>query len=219
MKWRPEFIANWTARQEGLEHGANKVLQTLIGLRKVIPELREWCCDPPPFTPLSLDVASIATTIKRKSVDKERIPDLGWTFWAWAEPNNQPFGLSIFFGTTSALLGNRITLSLPPEVVLHATVIRSILRTLIFVWNPDTASYNPHFRKEKVPFVLGEQTYFSAAAEGSFEGTPVSEVLKTISRREEFVGGSLYFLEPLDIEKLYLLTIHFGSSPAQRSSS
>src|SRR5271165_4762992 len=162
---RPKFIADWSARKEALDSGATKVLRTLAELRDSVPELDQWCCNPPPLVPIPLTGDSITKAIREKSRNRDRFPELGWTFAGWTEPNDRPFSLTMFFGVTGRLLGNRILLDFPPGFPLEHTLVRRVLSTLVNVWEPEYAAYNPVHRKDEKRFLLGEETFLSTETE------------------------------------------------------
>jgi hypothetical protein len=209
-KKRPEFVASWSARKEDLESGSAKILRTLTELRDCFAELSKWCCQAPPFVPIPFTAHSIAEVVT-KSRDKSALPESGWSFSAWTEPHDRPFGLVMFFGATSRWVDNRITLSFPPEVVPSPTGVKCVLSIFIRIWEPLWAAYNPVPRKDEKRFELGEQTFLSSEA-GDFLGDISNQGIA----REPMSIGQLYTLNPSEIERLYLLAAHFG--PKDRSA-
>jgi hypothetical protein len=200
MNSRPEIVAGWTARRTNLEDGVRQILEMLRALQTCLPFLEQWCYHSPPFSAMQVDLKGVAEGVKYHSRQFQSSRELGWCFGAWCEPNNMPFGITVFFGSSSAILGNRATLALPSNLTIDKESLACLLKILVLAWKPDWAAVNPKGFLPQRNFQLGEVTFLASTNTGWME-----ELGPCYLKSTPFADGHIYDLEPGEIERLYLL--------------
>jgi hypothetical protein len=200
----PKFRAGWRSRPETLEGGASKILESLRGFAGCLPELKEWSCEGPPFVPAPLDVKYISAKLGQ-SAKRVKSPKLGFNYRVWTGTEERAFGLMVNIGQTSRQIPNRVTLTFPPDVWPDVLTAKCLLSTLVRIWEPEFVAYNPAKYGKVHEFELGQLTYLSKGIEAL-----LGDLSRQNIKSEPLESGRLFSLTPSEIERLYLLALHFG---------
>src|SRR5206468_127335 len=82
--------------------------------------------------------------VNRRDDDRQVIPELGYGLGLWSgRPGDEAFGLTIHCGSTSKLVGNHVTLNLPPDGPHSLECARDqaecLFDVLVGFWKPGQA--------------------------------------------------------------------------------